>query len=97
MELDFASNHLAIKEVFTVGIALGGKLYLYPILSHSHFEALLAGMTEHRNAGHPLPPGTACYVDGPCHEPACDCGGKIRIIKYVVLPTTSGASRTLTS
>lgn len=94
MMLDFASNHHAIKDVFWVGIAVGATLYTYPLFSHSHFEALRTAVTEHRTAGHPLPAGTCCYVDGPCHDRACECGGKIRTIKYITLSTTSGTSST---
>ena len=94
MLLDYASNHHAVKDVFWVAIALGARTYMYPLFSQSHFEALLTAVNEHRSAGYPLPAGTCCYVDGPCHDRACNCGGQIRTIKYITLPTTSGASST---
>lgn len=93
MKLDFPSNYHAVKDLYWVSIGVGATPYLYPVFSHSHFEALMTAVTEHQKAGYPLPVGTCCYVDGPCHERACDCG-KIRIIKYVIISTTSGASST---
>ena len=90
--LDSASDHHLIEAVYWVSIAVGAKTYMYPLFSYSHFEALSTAMTEHQRAGHPLPAGTCCYVDGPCHDRACQCGGKIRIIGYITQSTTSGAS-----
>lgn len=89
---DFANNYLASKEVYCVGIAVGAKVYMYPLFCLDHSEALRTALIEHRRAGHPLPAGTDCYVDGLCQDRACDCGGRIRIVKYTVLSTTSGDS-----
>ncbi len=65
---------------------------MYPLFCLNHSEALQAALTEHRSAGLPLPAGTHCYVDGPCHDLACDCGGKTRVMKFTILSTASGDS-----
>lgn len=91
--LDFTSKK-PTPNLYVVAITVRSEMYLYPVLSLNHAEALQQAVTYHRNEGRPLPVGTTCLVEGSCSENACNCGGRLRTIGYAVLPMTSSDSVT---
>lgn len=51
---------------------------IYEYFGVDHWEALALAISDHKSAGRPLSIDTRFYVEGPCPDRGCDCGGKTR-------------------
>lgn len=89
---DFESKK-SLFEKDTYSVALWTDLWAngdaYEYFCGDHMEALEFAVSEHKMAGRPLPLGTCYLVQGPCHDPNCDCGGKIRCKTGLLFPETA--------
>jgi hypothetical protein len=95
VNLDFSTNRDASKtDLYFVTIRIDGCWYTYYYFCFDHWHALQLAVADHQKAGHPLPLGTSCIVDGPCHDHACGCGGQKRIKEYFVFPQTKSQDLT---
>jgi hypothetical protein len=73
---DLSTNRDASKaDLYFVTIRVDGCWYTNYYFCFDHWQALHLAVADHQKAGHPLPLGTSCIVDGPCHDHACGCGG----------------------
>jgi len=67
-----------ISILYLVTIDLPERPVGYLCFAVNHQDALQKAMAGHSEAARPLPFGTRCIVQGQCHDPNCDCGGKYR-------------------
>jgi len=72
---DFLTKDYGLKDQYTVLVGENGKAYLYASFAFSHEEAMWRAVVQHLDEGFSSSIGTRYLVDGPCHEPACDCDG----------------------
>lgn len=87
-----ARHNYRLISQYTVGIAVGGVLFLYYYTCSNHDEALRLASADHLKAGRLLPPGTLCTVIGPCADFTCKCGGKVRVRQYYSYSPSARAS-----
>jgi hypothetical protein len=77
------------KNYYLISIHTNGTICLYPSFSFHRSEAVQRAIAELQESGIPIPVGTHCFLEGPCEDPTCNCGGKQRVTEYIIADQTS--------
>ena len=63
------------NDVYTVAFFINERTYPYPLFCLNHQQALEKAFGGHEEAWGPLPIGSRCVGQGPCHDAGCPCQG----------------------